>query len=331
MAEIALPDGFAARALVPDEDAQTVTDLCNAAANAEYGEPELDVQIVRESYKSPGFNPKTDALLVFDSEDRAVAVVEYYDNSADHVAPFVYLRVRPDHLEAGIGEALLEWAEERGYATVPLAAPDLRVALHANAAGANELMQRIFEQSGWRQERIFWEMEIELTQPPDVPELAAGITIRSAVAGVDEPKIHAAEIDSFADHYGYLPRTFETWLQMATQLYDYDPSLWFLAEDSPEVAGISLCQAERPGSPDAGYVGILGVRRKWRGKGLGLALLRHSFAELYRRGKRRVRLGVDSQSLTGATRLYERAGMHVVRDARAYERVLRDGKELRPT
>ena len=56
----------------------------------------------------------------------------------------------------------------------------------------------------------------------------------------------------------------------------------------------------------------LGVRRPYRRRGLGEALLRAAFGFLFARGMRRVILHVDSESLTGATRLYQRAGMQVV-------------------
>ena len=59
-----------------------------------------------------------------------------------------------------------------------------------------------------------------------------------------------------------------------------------------------------------------------------LALLHHSFGELYRRGKRKVGLEVDAQSLTGATRLYEKAGMRVDRQYDVYEKELRSGRDL---
>jgi ribosomal protein S18 acetylase RimI-like enzyme len=77
-----------------------------------------------------------------------------------------------------------------------------------------------------------------------------------------------------------------------------------------------------------GWVGSLGVLRPWRKRGLGLALLRHSFNEFYRRGKRKVGLGVDAQNLTGALRLYENAGMHVHKAFDQYEKELRPGQEL---
>jgi mycothiol synthase len=62
--------------------------------------------------------------------------------------------------------------------------------------------------------------------------------------------------------------------------------------------------------------------------GLGMALLRHSFGEFYHRSARKVALEVDSQNLTGATRLYERAGMHATRQYDIYEKELRTGEEL---
>ena len=77
-----------------------------------------------------------------------------------------------------------------------------------------------------------------------------------------------------------------------------------------------------------GWVNSLGVRRPWRRRGLALALLRHAFGVFYRRGKTKVGLGVDATSLTGATRLYEKAGMHVQRKSVTYEKVLREGRDL---
>ncbi len=77
-----------------------------------------------------------------------------------------------------------------------------------------------------------------------------------------------------------------------------------------------------------GYVHTLGVRRPWRRRGIALALLHHSFGEFFNRGKSKVSLHVDAKSLTGATRLYEKAGMHVDRLSHNYEKELRPGKDL---
>jgi mycothiol synthase len=67
---------------------------------------------------------------------------------------------------------------------------------------------------------------------------------------------------------------------------------------------------------------MLGVRRPWRRRGLGLALLRETFGLFYDRGEGRVGLGVDAENPSGATRLYERAGMHVEAEHQTWEKEL---------
>jgi mycothiol synthase len=75
-----------------------------------------------------------------------------------------------------------------------------------------------------------------------------------------------------------------------------------------------------------GWISTLGVRRPWRRRGLGQALLLTAFNEFYRRGEKIVALSVDAASQTGATRLYERAGMCVYQEFTLYEKELRHGK-----
>src|SRR5229473_1962879 len=140
----------------------------------------------------------------------------------------------------------------------------------------------------------------------------------------DERSVFETDEEAFRDHWGHLPMQFDVWEHWTVKREDFDPALWFLAFDGNQPAGICLCQSEK----DSGWVDTLAVRRPWRRKGLGMALLLHSFGEFYRRGVHKVGLNVDSQNLTGATRLYERAGMHVARQYNTYEKELRPGVEL---
>jgi ribosomal protein S18 acetylase RimI-like enzyme len=117
-----------------------------------------------------------------------------------------------------------------------------------------------------------------------------------------------------------VPSAFDDWEQSLVRSSAFDPTLWFIAEDAGDIAGLSLCRSER--RPGVGHVGILGVRPRWRRRGLGLALLRHSFRELRARGRAKADLGVDGENTTGAVRLYERAGMRVVRRTDSYEKEL---------
>lgn len=54
---------------------------------------------------------------------------------------------------------------------------------------------------------------------------------------------------------------------------------------------------------------MLGVRRPWRARGIGRALLVTAFVAVHARGGEAVELGVDAANPTGATRLYEDVGM----------------------
>jgi ribosomal protein S18 acetylase RimI-like enzyme len=103
----------------------------------------------------------------------------------------------------------------------------------------------------------------------------------------------------------------------------FDPSLWFLAWDGAEIAGMALCTAQ----PDKGYIQTVAVRRAWRGRGLGLALLEAAFGTYYERGTRHIELSVDSESPTGAARLYERAGMYPSFTVVLYEKEIRPGRD----
>ena len=128
--------------------------------------------------------------------------------------------------------------------------------------------------------------------------------------------------ESFADHWDFRRIPFDVWRSFMAADSRFDPELWWLAEDGDELAGVCLNFWHFSGDPTFGWIGTLGVRRPWRRRGLGLALLRHSFVDFKRRGATRVGLGVDAENTTGAVRLYERAGMRPVRRNDAYDRAL---------
>jgi ribosomal protein S18 acetylase RimI-like enzyme len=154
-------------------------------------------------------------------------------------------------------------------------------------------------------------MEIALDAPSPVT-LPESIELRG-YRDENEAALRAALNEAFtADPFWHevTPSSFREYYLGAR---GYDPALWLLAWDGPELAGFSLNYPERLGDQELGWVGTLGVRAPWRRRGLGEGLLRSAFNALYDRGLRRVGLGVDAQNETGALRLYEGAGMHRVR------------------
>ena len=69
-----------------------------------------------------------------------------------------------------------------------------------------------------------------------------------------------------------------------------------------------------------GYVGVLGVLKPFRGRGLAQLLLRRAFVHYRDLGRRATLLSVDASNATGAVALYERVGMTPVLVMEAYER-----------
>jgi ribosomal protein S18 acetylase RimI-like enzyme len=198
---------------------------------------------------------------------------------------------------------------------------EARVTLNQQVGQYNDVAATLLEAEGYRYARRFWEMEIELGEEPAPPRWPDGVRIATLRVG-QERSVFDAMQDAFAEHWGFVEYPFEDWRSWFVERETFDPSLWFLAWADDELAGASLCRAR---DDSVGWVNALGVRRPWRRLGLGLALLRHSLGEFRRRGLTRAGLDVDSENVTGATRLYERAGMRVSRYADAYQKVLREG------
>jgi mycothiol synthase len=201
----------------------------------------------------------------------------------------------------GHWETFLDWAEAEARAR--------GVVARAYFPAEHELEQ-IVAQRGYRLVRSSYTMEVDLDEAPQ-PTLPAGLSLRS-FRDEDREVVRAALNESFRDdwhHHDVSPSNFN---EFYLKQRGYDPSLWLLAWDGAELAGFVLATAERIGDTDLGWVGTLGVRPVWRRRGLGEALLRAAFAELFARGRRRVGLGVDTENVSGALRLYERVGMRPI-------------------
>lgn len=315
-----LPTSFLVRAPTMD-DLEVVTQLINICEIAQYGIAEVTREEMRTAWHAPDFDLATDAWVVLAPDGQLVAYAAA--GHREYVRIWTEADVHPAYYGRGIGTHLLRLAEAWARQHITHAPADARVALHGQVSNVNRAAQQLFERRGYALVRRFWRMEIEMNATPPVPEWPTGVTVRTFVPG-QERAIFNADQEAFQDHWGYMPSDFESWEHWMLKREGFDPTLWFLAFDGNELAGISLCQDEK----DLGWVDTLAVRRPWRRQGLGMALLHHSFSEFYARGKHKVGLGVDAQNLTGATRLYERVGMHIVRQYSSYEKELRAGVEL---
>lgn len=271
--------------------------------------------------KTPGYDISRDVWLIVAPDGQIAAMIGVGHRDAERM--YASPRVHPDYAAPGLHDVLIELGVERARELIAEAQEGKRVTFNVFCAEKNAEFHQALEQAAFKHVRSDWIMQIDMDAPPPEPVWPEGVELRPYTPEMLYT-IYEADNEAFRDHWGHLPVQFEAWQTWTVKREGFDQSLWFLAYEGDEIAAFALCEYEQ----GEGWIGELGVRRPWRRKGLGLALLYQAFGEFYRRGITRVSLNVDSQNLTGATRLYRRAGMRPVEQRDMYELELRAGVEL---
>jgi len=326
-----LPEGYTARAATLD-DIENLSALVNAYMASHGSDERVSPERLHGQLSMPGFNLETSSRLVYASSGDLVGAGIVIDVAEPHVSVTGAAMVLVEHQGLGIGRAVHDWIEGQAREAIAKAPEDARVVLQQSVTEGNASANGLLEACGYAHVRHFWRMAIELDKAPEAPEWPDAFTLGTLDPEGDVETVVEAVIDAFKDHYGHVEGNYEEQLERIRHRMENDPafdaSLHFMARDGDEVVAVCFCAGEFGGDESIGYINALGVRRAWRRKGLALALLRHAFAELQRRGKKRAMLHVDAESLTGATRLYEKAGMHVDELSHLYELELRPGIDL---
>ncbi|MDP1714934.1 MAG: GNAT family N-acetyltransferase [Anaerolineales bacterium] len=305
-------------------DLNSVAKLIYAVCEAD-GDTTVAVtpQELKHEWQSDGFNPETDAFLV-ETKDGGLVGYEEFFNKKDHVHLNTDGYVHPEFKGLGIGTTLLQRVEQRAREEVKLAEPDLRVFIRSTMDGKDDDGRSLHTALGYSPVRFHWRMEIKLEAAPPAPVWPEGIELRPFAKDDHAVAAWQADNEAFREHWGSHNSTIEEWSHRKFGKPDFDPTLWMMAWDGDQIAGFSQNRFRM----GIGWVGSLGVRHPWRKKGLGLALLQHSFGEFYRRGMKIIGLGVDASNPTGATHLYLRAGMYVASEFVTFEKELRPGRDL---
>jgi mycothiol synthase len=297
---VQLPGGYAARA-AKRADTKELEQLFIAVDEAEGLEPIYLEKELRDAWRRPDFVVERDSVLV-EAADGAFAAYGHIETRASE--DLVELGwVHPQHWRRGLGTFLVRKLERK--ARDRAAEDDVLFHQLVNVTSSTDpAIGEILEREGYSAVRHFWEMALDLDKwsAPAIPELD-NVTLRVMEASETEA-VYKVLAEAFIDHFGPWPSQDE-WTAELLGSETYDPTMWFVAYCDGQIVG-ALTADLRAGT---GYVVDLGVRKDWRKRGIARALLQLSFADFKRRGVTRVGLGVDSDSLTGATRLYESLGM----------------------
>jgi mycothiol synthase len=330
----ALPNGYTSRPATLD-DTDAIAELINQHAIRLTGEPYLPAEHLHRYLSMPGLDLEISSQLVFSPSSALAGFALVMDIQSPYVKISAWGFVPESERGQGIGAAFHSWIVPRAREAIAKAPEGTRVTVEQSVFGKDKSAQRFLSENGYQQTRHFWKMAVELEDSLATAIWPEGIIIQTVDLRKDLERPYRAVDATFRDHYGHVDGDFEERLERQRHNLendpDYSPELSFLAMDGDQIAGVCMCSPRSGMDTSVGYVSSLGVLPPWRKRGLGLALLQHAFGVFKQKGKIGAALHVDAQSLTGATRLYEKAGMHVDQLSHEYQLELRTGVDLSTT
>jgi len=227
--------------------------------------------------------------------------------------------VVPEVRGIGVGTAMLEWCEARLREIAAEKPYDGTMVFQSWYDEGEKARQEVLAAAGYEATEMYAEMTRSLAEPiPDLP-LPEGLEIRP-MAIDDARMVWEADQEAFRDHVGFTPGTEADFRQFVGGHYGKDPSLWKVAFDGDDIAGMVLNYVDEHGNEEfdrkRGWTESISVQRPWRGKGVARSLIAESMRMFRDMGMTEVALGVHTDNPMGAFRLYEGLGYQVVSTSR---------------
>jgi ribosomal protein S18 acetylase RimI-like enzyme len=314
---VALPDALAIpglryRRYRGAADHPDMVRILNAEAEADDDPEHTTLEGLASEYANlTNSDPYQDALVA-EVDDRMVgfARVEWRDQNDGSRRYDTMGHVDPPWRRQGIGRALLHWCLERlrligaGHGSVG------ERWFGAWAGDADRAGLDLLGETGFRPIRRFHLMVRPTLDDIVVPPLPDGLEVRP-VRDEDLRAIFLADSEAFLDHFGGVDpsdASFRRWVEHPT----FDPSLFVVAWDGDDVAGavLGLIDADENAAHGyrRGWLDSVFTRRRWRRRGLAVALIGRTMMLLRDRGMTSAQLGVDTDNPHRALTLYETAG-----------------------
>jgi len=320
------------RTFLGEVDYSLITAIINGCKVADGLNHSTTLEDVRGTYTHLVNSDPARDMLFAEIEGRAVGYTRVWwqmDGDGNWLG-FSVGYVLPEYRRRGIGRTLLDFAETRLMEistrlidTGQLPPSTLR--FYDNSVSDKEIAKEsLLKHAGYQPIRYGFEMvRPDLENIPDLP-LPEGLEVRPVLPEHYHP-IFDASNEAFRDHWGYIPEPEEIFQKMLVDPH-FDPSLWHVAWDGDQIAGMVLSfinQAENDEfNRKRGYTENISVLRPWRKQGLAKALIALSLKALKEQGMDHAALGVDAENISGATHLYERMGFRVVGRGTIYRKMI---------
>jgi ribosomal protein S18 acetylase RimI-like enzyme len=223
--------------------------------------------------------------------------------------------VRPDRRGDGIGRSLLGWQCERGRVLRAERQPEAPSALTVEVPGAMRSLESLVRRAGFTAERWYREMQRPLIDLPDVAPVA-GVEVVPFTWDRDD-EVRRAHNTAFTRHHGSSERDPDAWRSLFTGQRNFRPDLSRLAVEDGTVVGYVLAYVFEADTTARGTrevsLGQIGVLPPARGRGVASAVIAEVLRVAAENDCQTAGLGVDTENVTGALRLYESLGFAPVR------------------
>ncbi|WP_329005160.1 GNAT family N-acetyltransferase [Kribbella sp. NBC_00709] len=219
--------------------------------------------------------------------------------------------IHPEWRRRGLGTTLMSWLIQRAGELHTAKHPESPGQVGVGASSTNEGADRLLRGLGFEEERYFFDMRRPLDQPVPAAPVADGLQLRSYDTSYEDA-LRQAHFEAFSDHWGWTPPTTEAWRarNVGSRAFRGQQSYYVLDGDTVAAYANGYeweADTEATGVREL-YIGQVGTRRAYRGRGLARAALAKVLAKAAEAGYQRVALGVDADNPTGALGLYEGLG-----------------------
>jgi mycothiol synthase len=311
------PGGVAARA-IERADAEAWAALLAAVEKADHTGENYDVDDLIEELGDPKLNAATDTIgLWSDGLMVGYGKVSGPDEVIDVHRVFTEGCVHPQWRRHGLGSGLMRWLTRRATAMHQESHPEAPGEIGTGTISTNSSALTLFAARGFEACRYFFQMEREFdAEPVPASPVADGLRLVEFDRTYDEA-LRVAHNEVFLDHWGSTPKDQESWKTWVTGSRAFRAAQSYLVLDGERIAAYVLGYEYDADTAATGlrelYVGQVGTRRDYRGKGAARSALAQVMTVAEDAGFRRVSLGVDAENPTGALGLYEKLGFQTKR------------------
>jgi mycothiol synthase len=310
---------------ITGEDVEAWAELLRAAEAVDHTGENYDADDLTEELADASIDYRHDSIAVFDG-DRMVGYGIVRGKPALGGTVFQVQtegQVHPGYRRRGIGRMILDGAFERASEMHAERGNGLpcQVVVYANDRITG--VRALAEAAGMTAMRWWFEMDRDLSEPVEVRPVPDGYRITGFDPASDE-QLRVAHNEAFAGHWGSVERDPEFWRQWVSGSRAFRPEVSRLLWEGAEIAAYLLVYEYDADTVATGvreaWIGQVGTRPPWRGRGLASTLMTHVLAACREAGYQRASLSVDTGNATGALGIYERAGFVTCERATSYAR-----------